>query len=85
MSDTAHREKEFENYIVKKLHEQGWLVGDTKHYDIEHALYPEDLMAWLTATQKAKWEKLEAMNGSNAATMEYDAWSGTRIPREYST
>lgn len=66
MSDTAHREKEFENYIVKKLHEQGWVVGDTKHYDIEHALYPEDLMSWLKATQKAKWEKLEAMNGSNA-------------------
>lgn len=29
MSDTAHQEKHFENYIVTKLAEQGWLVWIT--------------------------------------------------------
>ncbi|MGY3041614.1 type I restriction enzyme R subunit [Rhodanobacter sp. TND4EL1] len=56
--DTAHREKYFEAYIVDQLRKQGWLVGDTKHYDTEHALYPDDLVAWLEATQPEKWAKL---------------------------
>ncbi len=56
--DTAHQEKHFEAYIVKQLQKQGWHVGDTSHYDTERALYPDDLVAWLDATQKDKWAKL---------------------------
>lgn len=53
--DTAHREKHFEAYVVEKLKAQGWKVGDSKHYDTERALYPDDLVAWLEATQPTKW------------------------------
>ena len=56
--DTAHQEKHFEAYIVAQLQQQGWLVGDTRHYDTERALYPDDLVAWLEATQADKWAKL---------------------------
>ena len=56
--DTAHQEKHFETYIVGKLKAQDWLVGDTKHYDTERAMYPDDLVSWLEATQPAKWAKL---------------------------
>jgi type I restriction enzyme, R subunit len=56
--DTAHQEKHFEAYIAKQLQKQGWLIGDTAHYDIERALYPDDLVAWLEATQTDKWAKL---------------------------
>lgn len=56
--DTAHQEKHFEAYIVKQLQKRGWLVGDTQHYDTERALYPDDLVAWLEATQADKWTKL---------------------------
>ncbi|WP_293002431.1 DEAD/DEAH box helicase family protein [Nevskia sp.] len=56
--DTAHQEKHFEAYIVKQLQKQGWLIGDTAHYDTERALYPDDLVAWLEATQADKWAKL---------------------------
>ena len=63
MTDTAHQEKHFENYVVTKLEAQGWLVGDTTHYDTEHALYPDDLVAWIKATQPEEWEKLEKHNG----------------------
>jgi len=63
MNDTAHREKEFENYIVKKLAENGWQVGASGNYDQENALYPEDLVTWLQTTQPAKWEKLLATHG----------------------
>ncbi len=56
--DTAHQEQHFEAYIVQQLQKQGWQVGDTRHYDTERALYPDDLVAWLEATQPKKWAKL---------------------------
>lgn len=62
MSD-LHHEKHLEAYIVQKLSAQGWLVGESAAYDPDYALYPEDVEAWLKATQSPKWDKLAAMNG----------------------
>lgn len=62
MSD-LHHEKHLESYVVEKLAAQGWLVGDSAGYDQDYALYPEDLEAWLKATQGPKWDKLATMNG----------------------
>ena len=67
MSETAHQEKHFENYIVSKLATQGWLVGTTEHYDTERALYPEDLLGWLNETQPDKWTRLSKDNGKRTA------------------
>ena len=66
MSDTAHQEKHFEAYIVRKLEAQGWKVGNTLQYDTERALYPDDLIGWLEATQPEKWAKLCKDNGERA-------------------
>ena len=66
MSDTAHQEKHFEAYVVSKLKAQGWKVGDTLQYDTERALYADDLIAWLEATQPEKWAKLQKDNGERA-------------------
>ncbi len=66
MSDTAHQEKHFEAYVVSKLEEQGWQVGATEHYDTGRALYPDDLIAWLEATQPEKWAKLQKDNKERA-------------------
>ncbi len=66
MSDTAHQEKHFEAYVVSKLKAQGWQVGDTLHYDTERALYADDLIAWLEATQPEKWAKLQKDNSDRA-------------------
>ena len=57
--DSAHREKHFEDYIVAQLEKRGWRVGSTLHYDTERALYPDDLVAWLEATQPEKWAKFQ--------------------------
>ncbi|MEE4208463.1 MAG: DEAD/DEAH box helicase family protein, partial [Parvularcula sp.] len=65
MSD-LHHEKHLEAYVVAKLEEQGWKRGSTDRYDADFAMYPEDLEAWLIATQKDKWEKLVAGNGAKA-------------------
>ena len=66
LSDTAHRERYFEEYIVKQLAARGWKVGTTAGYDQNHTLYPEDLVAWVQATQPKQWEKLVASNGDKA-------------------
>ena len=64
LSDKAHYEHHLETYIVERLHSSGWKVGESKNYHTEYALYPEDLIAWIKATQPKKWEKLYALNGS---------------------
>lgn len=64
--NAAHQEKHFESYVVSKLKEQGWKVGTTEHYDTERALYPDDLIAWLEATQADKWGKLQKDNKERA-------------------
>lgn len=73
--DTAHQEKHFEAYIVQQLAARGWLVGDTAGYDQNHALYPEDLVEWIKATQEKKWEKLIASNGDKAVATLMDRLS----------
>ena len=65
-TDTAHREKYFEDYIVQQLANRGWQVGATIGYDQNYALYPDDLVAWVQATQPKRWEKLQASNGDKA-------------------
>lgn len=74
-TDTAHREKYFEQYVVKQLEARGWKVGATSGYDQNHALYPEDLVEWVKATQPKKWEKLEAGNGDKASATLMDRLS----------
>lgn len=67
LNDTAHQEKHFEAYIVQQLVSCGWLQGETAGYDQNFALFPEDLVEWIKATQPKKWEKLVALNGDKAA------------------
>lgn len=64
---TAHQEKHFEAYVVQKLQEQGWFVGNTQGYHTEYALYPEDLIGWLEATQPDKWAKIQKDSPDNPA------------------
>ena len=71
-TETAHHEKHFEDYIVARLSEQGWLVGATAHYDAERALYPEDLIAWLEETQPEQWQKLQKANGERVQAVLLD-------------
>lgn len=62
-----HHEIHLENYITKKLVEQGWLEGQSADYDLQRALYPEDVIAWVQTTQPKVWDKLVKLNGDNAS------------------
>lgn len=68
ISEASHQEHNFEAYIVEQLESQGWMKGATSGYDQNHGLYPDDLIAWLKATQPKKWERLLANNGDKATS-----------------
>lgn len=55
--DDRAREKAFQNHIIGQLVAQGWLVGESAHYDKERALYPEDLIAYVQESQPEGWQK----------------------------
>jgi type I restriction enzyme R subunit len=63
---SLHKEISFENEICAHLAANGWLDadGDAKAYDRARALFPEDVIAWVQATQPAAWDTLTANHGS---------------------
>lgn len=68
----AHHEVHLESYVVQKLVENGWVEGNNSHYDPVRALYPEDVIAWVQATQPEVWNKLERLNGASTRTVLLD-------------
>ena len=62
----AHHEVHFEQYITEQLVNNGWKEGHSCHYDQQRALYPQDVMDWVKATQPDAWHKLNKLHGVNA-------------------
>lgn len=65
---TLHKEVEFENDICNYLSVHGWLYAkdDAQNYDRAHALFPEDLRAWIESTQPKAWESIVKSHGPAA-------------------
>lgn len=55
------REKFFQQDIVDALAAQGWSVGTADKYDREHALYPEDALAFMKSAFPEQWDKFSIM------------------------
>lgn len=66
---SVHKENAFEIEICQHLSGHGWLYaeGDAQKYDRARALFPEDVLAWVQATQPQAWEALSKNHGSQAA------------------
>ena len=64
-----HNEIQFEQEICQRLATAGWLYaeGDAANYDRARALLPEDVVAWVSATQPKAWEAIEKNHGAAAA------------------
>ncbi|MBV6492039.1 MAG: hypothetical protein LDLANPLL_00028 [Turneriella sp.] len=62
-----HNEIIFEQDIVKALVAGGYREGDPEKYHAELALYPEDLIEYLTTTQPEMVEKLRQKSGKDYA------------------
>ena len=67
---SLHKEIAFEEGICAYLAAHGWFYepGAATHYDRAHALFPEDLIAWVQATQPEAWESLSKTHGPAAST-----------------
>lgn len=66
-----HKELAFEDGICTHLAAHGWLyeAGAAARYDRARALFPEDLLAWVQATQPEAWDALDKAHGPAAATV----------------
>jgi len=59
-----HSERAFEELIVAELTADGsWIAGDPNGYDAALGLYPEDVVAFVTETQLARWTRLVKLSG----------------------
>ncbi len=65
---SLHKEISFEDEICAELDAAGWLYDDGSAvcYDRSRALFPEDVMSWLEASQPQVWEALTNAHGSAA-------------------
>lgn len=71
---SLHKEIEFENDICDHLAAQGWLYAkdDAGRYDRKRALFPEDVRAWVEASQPKAWDALVKNHGAAAETVLLD-------------
>ena len=68
---SIHKEISFEDGICAHLASQGWLheQPSADRYDRARALFPEDLAAWVQASQPQAWDTLVKAHGPSAATV----------------
>lgn len=65
---SLHKEVELEIEICEHLAAHGWLYSPTDDgYDRARALFPDDVLAWVQATQPKAWEAIVKNHGANAA------------------
>jgi len=65
---SIHKEIALEDGICAHLAAQGWLyeANAAARYDRASALFPEDLLAWVEATQPEAWAALQKAHGAAA-------------------
>ena len=65
---SIHKEIALEDGICAHLAAQGWLyeANAAARYDRASALFPEDLLAWVEATQPDAWVALQKAHGTAA-------------------
>ncbi|WP_428969810.1 type I restriction endonuclease subunit R [Sphingomonas sp. Xoc002] len=71
---TGHTENDFEHAIEYGLITSGgYAKGDPKAYDSATALFPDDVIGFIRASQPARWEQLEAMLKDRTAATVIDS------------
>lgn len=63
-----HKEIHLEDEICADLLAAGWLYGasDASRYDRQQALFVDDVVAWIQASQPKAWEAIEKSHGASA-------------------
>lgn len=60
MSDQT-AEQIFQADVISEMEANGWLRGESKHYNRELALYEQDLIAFVKDSQPKEWEKFSKL------------------------
>lgn len=64
MSNKA-QEVIFQNDVLDQIQSHGWLLGESKNYNKELALYPDDLISFIQTTQPEQWKKQLGIHPKN--------------------
>jgi type I restriction enzyme R subunit len=68
-----HNEIEFENDLCDYLKAHGWLYSkDDAGYDVERAIFPEDLLRWIQDTQPDSWARLKNFHNGKTESVALD-------------
>ena len=65
-------EKAFESTVESMLVDGGWQKGTTAEWDVERALFPARVVAFLQAAQPELWNQLVTLHGANLEAMVVD-------------
>jgi type I restriction enzyme R subunit len=57
-------ERAFESYVELMLRQRGWEPGALAEWDVEQALFPATVCAFLEATQPKLWNEVRALHGA---------------------
>ena len=69
-----HTERDFENDIEAALLKNGgYQQGDPAGYDAERALFPEDTLVFVQATQPKIWQYLESLHKNKTPAVLIDS------------
>ncbi|WP_022952670.1 type I restriction endonuclease subunit R [Leucothrix mucor] len=55
----------FQNDMIRQMLANGWLLGNSNHYNRELALYSEDVLGFVKDTQDEQWQKFCALYPNN--------------------
>jgi len=66
MNKPKHTEMRFEEAIEVGLKARGYEIGDANAYDAEPALFPDDVIAFVQASQPKRWQALADLQGEGA-------------------
>ena len=74
-------ERAFESYVEEILHDQGgWQSGTNAEWDVERALFPARVCAFLEATQPKLWAEMRALHAAGLESAAHRrAGQGARI------
>lgn len=67
LSPSTHSEAAFETVCEEYLLSQGYLKVASP-FNVAKAIFPEEVIAFIRATQAKEWDKLEALHGANTAS-----------------
>lgn len=62
-----HTEAAFESILEADLLGRGYVAVDRKGFDMERAIFPEETLGFIRATQPKEWERLEGLLGERTA------------------